>query len=78
MIAKYAGKCRRCGGVIQKGEECEYESATKTIGHYNCPPKVDLFSQSEAKTAADECGFVTFDQRETVRWSELRYVGPLK
>ena len=37
MICKFPGKCARCNGLIQEGEDCSYDSVKKKISHHNCP-----------------------------------------
>jgi hypothetical protein len=52
MKAKFAGKCSACGGVIAKGEECDYERG-KGIRHFNCPDK----TVDNPEDLAEQLGF---------------------
>ena len=58
MIARYPGACSECGAIIQKGEECEYQAATKTIRHYDCHPRTE-----DAEELATRLGYK--------RWTEI-------
>lgn len=66
MIARFDGKCRRCGVVIKKGQECEYQPSTKTIGHMQCDPdSLEDGMQAKDGTAeklAESLGFTGFDK----------------
>lgn len=63
MNARFSGKCRRCGILIPKGGQCEYDPKTKTIAHFNCPGeeprKEDPKDSNEA--LAQTLGFVPMD-----------------
>jgi len=37
LIARYAGECRACGGMIAEGEACTYFKRTREIEHRECP-----------------------------------------
>lgn len=57
MIARYPGPCKNCGVTIQKGEDCWYESDTRTIAHHVCPVASDKPSP-DAFQLADSLGFI--------------------
>lgn len=46
MIARYTGECAQCGGLIAKGEVCDYDPEVKLIAHKVCP-QMDGESQIE-------------------------------
>lgn len=39
IIARYAGRCSKCGGRIQPGEQIDWNKATRETSHVKCPEK---------------------------------------
>lgn len=40
ITAKYPGRCSKCGGAIQPGQQIDWDKATKKTMHVTCPAKV--------------------------------------
>ena len=40
--ARYPGKCAKCGGPIQPGEQINWDKATKRTEHVTCPERVEV------------------------------------
>lgn len=62
MIAKYAGRCQKCDGKIDKGDECDYDSTTRRIEHRLCPGSEETPTEETARELADRLGFIEYRQ----------------
>lgn len=40
--ARYPGKCAKCGGQIQPGEQINWDKSTKRTEHVTCPERVEV------------------------------------
>jgi hypothetical protein len=41
IIAKYSGKCRKCGGPINPGDKINWDKSTRLTEHVECPEQTE-------------------------------------
>lgn len=68
MTAKFAGKCAKCGGRIDKGDSIHYDKVDRQAAHEICPQLLSSIQQiqdgdSDWEYEADD------NSRNTAKWS---------
>lgn len=55
MISRYKGKCAKCGGILLKGSEIDYNRETKKASHVGeCPTVESSIEVADEPPALDK------------------------
>lgn len=74
--AKFNGKCAKCGRQLPGGTEIDYvDRKAYCVG---CGPNDEKEITTDSSSLADRLHFVECDRAESIRWSELRFNGPMR
>lgn len=72
ITAKYASRCKKCGGTIMQGTEAFYEDDSKKIYHPACSPQEQpAVDTAESHRVADSLGFLVHRIAMDVDWGNL-------